>query len=616
VTSYQAPLREYRFVLQELLGLSRQADVPGFADVDADTVDAVLEGGARIAEDVWAPLNQSGDAEGVRLENGVVRTPAGFKQAFDAYYAGGWNALSTDPAWGGQGLPGVLASCMSEMAMSANLSLSTYIGLSGGVAGTLMRIAPDEIKQIYVPKLIAGTWTGTMNLTEPHCGTDLKLMRTRAEEQPDGSYRVTGTKIFITGGDHDMAENIAHLVLAKVPAEGEGLSAVSLFLVPKYRVKDDGSLGVANGVTTGGIENKMGIRGSATAILHYEDAHAVRLGPKPRPASEIRDGEGSKDSGKSRSRGMSGMFTLMNAARLGVGMQGVALAETAYQNAVAYARERTAGRALTGPAFPEQPADPIIVHPDVRRMLLHIRAFTEGARAMVLWLAFEQQVAQRGGDADRRQRAQDLMNLLTPVVKAHFTDIGFDCVNMAMQCFGGHGYIKDHGMEQLVRDARISQLYEGANGVQALDLVARRLPADNGRPVQTLFATIGAFVRQQADDEAMVPYAKPLQDGLDSLTQATLWLAQNAPQSRNEAGAASSDYLRLMGTVTIGFMWARMARLAIDQKGGETNDPAFYDMKLATARYYMSRVMADAPSLLARVKAGAEPLMTPDADWF
>jgi hypothetical protein len=604
-----------RFVFNDLLRITDYADVPGYGELTEELVDAVLEGGARIAEDVWAPLNQVGDEEGCRFENGVVRAPAGFKAAFDAWYQGGWNAIAAPTAWGGQGLPGILAMAISEMAMSSNLSLSTYIGLSGGVAGVLMAIAPDELKQIYLPKMLAGEWTGTMNLTEPHCGTDLKLMRTKAVEQPDGSYAITGTKIFITGGDHDMAENIAHLVLAKVEGEGEGLAAVSLFLVPKYQVNDDGSLGPANGVVCGGIEHKMGIRGSATAVLHYEGAIGHRLGARPPAKTEGADDAKSGKAKGGSSRGMAGMFQMMNGARIGVGYQGIALSEVAYQNAAAYARERLAGRALTGAKYPEQAADPIVVHPDVRRMLLHMRAFNEGARALLLWLSHEATVSRHGGDKERRQLLGDLFNLLTPVIKAHFTDVGYECVNMAMQCYGGHGYVREHGMEQFVRDSRISQLYEGANGVQALDLVGRRLGHENGRPVRGLFGLISTFLADQ-DGEEMAPFTAPLKRGLDDLMAATGWLAQHASQNREEAGAASADYLRLMGTVLIGYIWARMARIALDRLAEGTDDPGFYEMKLNTARYYMGRVMPDTAALKAKASAGAEVLMTPDDEAF
>ena len=611
--SYTAPVRDLRFVLNELLAITDCTEIPGYGDVSDDLIDAVLDGGAKIAEEIWAPLNQVGGEEGCRFENGVVRTPTGFKEAFDAWNEGGWNAIATSPDWGGQGLPGVVGMAVGEMAMSSNLSLSTYVGLTGGAASVLMAIAPDHLKQLYVPKMMSGEWTGTMNLTEPHCGTDLKLMRTKAVEQDDGTYAITGTKIFITGGDHDMTDNIVHLVLAKVEGEGEGLSAVSLFLVPKVSVNDDGSLGQGNNVVCGSIEHKMGIKGSSTAVLHYEGAIGHRLGPKPEPKVE---GEDSKKKKRSSGAGMAGMFQMMNGARIGVAYQGVALSEVAYQNAAEYTRERLAGRSLTGAKYPDKEADPIVVHPDVRRMLLHMRAFNEGARALLMWLTHEATVGRFDGDDERKQQVSDLFNLLTPVVKAHFTDVGFECTNMAMQCFGGHGYVREHGMEQFVRDARISQLYEGANGVQALDLVGRRMGVDNGRPARALFTLISEFIAAQKDDEDMQAYTKPLEAGLNDLMAVAMWLAQNAIQNHEEAGAASVDFLRMMGTVAVGYMWARMARVALDQlaKGGD--DEAFYKMKLNTARFYMGRVMPDTASLKARATAGAEVLMMPDDEAF
>jgi alkylation response protein AidB-like acyl-CoA dehydrogenase len=566
-----------------------------------------------MAEEVWAPLNQVGDEEGCRFENGVVRVPSGFKDAFDAWNEGGWNAISTSADWGGQGLPGVIGMAVGEMAMSSNLSLSMYVGLTGGAASVLMTVAPDHLKQLYVPKMMSGEWTGTMNLTEPHCGTDLKLMRTKAVEQDDGTYAITGTKIFITGGDHDMTDNIVHLVLAKVEGEGEGLSAVSLFLVPKVSVNDDGSLGQGNNVVCGSIEHKMGIKGSATAVLHYEGAIGHRLGPKPEPSVEGDDG---KKKRRSSGAGMAGMFQMMNGARIGVAYQGVALSEVAYQNAAEYTRERLAGRSLSGAKYPDQPADPIVVHPDVRRMLLHMRAFNEGARALLMWLTHEATVGRFDGNDERKQQVSDLFNLLTPVVKAHFTDVGFECTNMAMQCFGGHGYVHEHGMEQFVRDARISQLYEGANGVQALDLVGRRMGVDNGRPTRALFALISEFIASQKDDEDMAAYTKPLEAGLNDLMAVAMWLAQNAIQNHDEAGAASVDFLRMMGTVAVGYMWARMARVSLDQLAQGGDDEAFYKMKLNTARYYMGRVMPDTASLKARATAGADVLMMPDDEAF
>ena len=614
--SYNVPVRELRFVLNELLAINHATAIPGYGDVSDDLTDAILDGGSKMAEEVWAPLNQVGDAEGCRFENGKVRTPPGFKAAFDAWNEGGWSAISTPQEWGGQGLPGVLGMAVGEMAMSSNLALSIYVGLTGGAASVLMSVAPDHLKQLYVPKMISGQWAGTMNLTEPHAGTDLKLMRTKAVEQDDGTYAISGTKIFISGGDHDMTENIVHLVLAKVEGEGEGLSAVSLFLVPKITVNDDGSLGQANNVVCGGIEHKMGIKGSATAVLHYDGAIGFRLGPKPEPKVVGADDAGGKKKKRGSGAGMAGMFQMMNGARIGVAYQGVALAEVAYQNAAVYTRERTAGRSLTGAKYPDQPADPIVVHPDVRRMLLHMRAFTEGARALLMWLTHEATVGRFDGDDERKQQVGDLFNLLTPVVKAHFTDVGFECANMAMQCFGGHGYVHEHGMEQFVRDARISQLYEGANGVQALDLVGRRMGVDNGRPARALFALISEFIAAQKDDEAMAAYTKPLQAGLNDLMGTTMWLAQNAVQNHEEAGAASVDFLRMMGTVAVGYMWARMARIALDQLAAGTDEAAFYEMKLNTARFYMGRVMPDTASLKRRAEAGAEVLMMPDDEAF
>ena len=611
--SYTAPVRDLRFVLNELLAITDCTEIPGYGDVSGDLIDAVLDGGAKVAEEVWAPLNQVGDEEGCRFENGVVRVPTGFKEAFDTWNEGGWNAIATSPDWGGQGLPGVVGMAVGEMAMSSNLSLSTYVGLTGGAASVLMAIAPEHLKQLYVPKMMSGEWTGTMNLTEPLCGTDLKLMRTKAVEQDDGTYAITGTKIFITGGDHDMTDNIVHLVLAKVEGEGEGLAAVSLFLVPKVSVNDDGSLGQGNNVVCGSIEHKMGIKGSATAVLHYEGAIGHRLGPKPEPRVEGEDGKKKK---RSSGAGMAGMFQMMNGARIGVAYQGVALSEVAYQNAAEYTRERLAGRSLTGAKYPEQEADPIVVHPDVRRMLLHMRAFNEGARALLMWLTHEASVGRFDGDDERKQQVSDLFNLLTPVVKAHFTDVGFECTNMAMQCFGGHGYVREHGMEQFVRDARISQLYEGANGVQALDLVGRRMGVDNGRPARALFTLISEFIASQKDDEDMAAYTKPLEAGLNDLMAVAMWLAQNAIQNHEEAGAASVDFLRMMGTVAIGYMWARMARVSLDQLAQGTDEEAFYKMKLNTARYYMGRVMPDTASLKARATAGADVLMMPDDEAF
>ncbi len=606
--SYAAPLDDLRFLINDLFDMPNDPDVPGTADVTPDLIDAVLEGGAKICEQVFQPLNQSGDAEGCTWDNGVVRTPVGFKAAFDEYVGGGWHTLSLDPAWGGQGLPFFLSMAMTEMTVASNHALSTYIGLTSAVIGSLRGFGTDELKNTYIPPMVEGRWTGTMNLTEPHCGTDLRLMRTKAVPQDDGTYRVTGTKIFITGGEHDLAENIVHMVLAKIPGEDEGLGAVNLFLVPKFLVNEDGSLGPRNGVTCGSIENKMGIRGSATAVLHYEDAVGYRVG------GDRAEKQGSN--GKGSSKGMAGMFAMMNAARLGVGMQGMALSEVAYQNAASYAKERLAGRSLTGPKHPDLPADPIIVHPDVRRMLLHIRSFTEGARALAMFAGQQIAKAGRQSDEETRKAASDLAMLLTPTIKAYFTDMGFDCVNMAMQCFGGHGYVKDHGMEQFVRDARILQLYEGANGVQALDLVGRRLPTNQGEAVRALFAMIQKFVDDHKDDADMKPFVDPVQDGLNRLIGASAWLAQHAPANRDEAGAGASDYLKLLGTVLFGYMWARMAAVAQARLAAGEGDKAFLEMKLHCACYWMTRMMPETALLAERVAAGADTLMAPEAAAF
>jgi hypothetical protein len=606
---YKAPLDDIRFLLFELLDIENQADLPGMFGLERDVIDAVLDGGARICEDVLQPLNQSGDAEGCHWDNGEVRVPEGFKQAYDRYVEGGWHVLGFDPEWGGQGLPSVLGLAMTEMTVSANHALSTYFGLSSAAMGAIRGFASPEMKARYLPPMVAGRWTGTMNLTEPHCGTDLRLLRTQAVSEADGSYRITGTKIFITAGEHDLGENIIHMVLAKIPGEGEGLGQVNLFLVPKFLVNDDGSLGARNGVTCGSIENKMGIRGSATAVLHYEDAVGYRIGGERATKA---------GGGKGTAGGMAGMFAMMNAARLGVGLQGMALSEVAYQNAAAYARERLAGRALTGAKHPELPADPIIVHADVRRMLMHIRSFTEGARALALFVSMEMAKSNRVADAEARQQAREFAMLLTPMIKAFFTDMGFDCVNQALQCFGGHGYIKDHGMEQFVRDARILQLYEGANGVQALDVVGRRLPANGGQSVRDLFALINGFIDDNKDSETLAPYVDALARGLSDLTAATVWLAQNGPGDRDNAGAGSTDYLRLLAIVVFGYMWCQMARTASAKLAAGDGDRgrSFYEMKLLSADYWMQRMMPETGALKTKIAAGAKALMAAPAEAF
>ena len=461
MATYTAPLADMRFVLNDLLGEEQIGDLPGADEVTPDLVDAILEEAAKVCEGLLFPLNRSGDEEGCHFENGVVRTPEGFKEAYRTFTEGGWTSLACDTEHGGQGLPETINTLVEEMICSANLSFGIYPGLSRGVYLALKAFGSEALKETYLPRLADGTWSGTMCLTESQCGTDLGLLNTRATPGDDGAYTITGTKIFISAGEHDLTENIIHLVLARTPDAPEGTRGISLFLVPKVSVAGDGSLGPANGVACGSIEHKMGIHGSSTCVINFDDATGFLVGDL--------------------NKGMRAMFVMMNTARLAVGIQGLGLAEAAYQGAAAYARERLQGRSLGGPKCPDKPADPIIVHPDVRRMLLTMRAYVEGARALGAWVSLHMDVAARHADADRRRQSQDLVELLTPVVKALFTDIGFEAGNLAMQVFGGHGYIREHGIEQYVRDARITQIYEGTNGIQALDLVGRKLSHNMGR---------------------------------------------------------------------------------------------------------------------------------------
>lgn len=611
--SYKAPVEDYRFLLFDLLKISERDDLPGFTDLTEDLVMAVLEGGAKICEEVLQPLNQIGDEQGCHIENGVVRTPDGFKEAYKEFCDGGWNALGASEELGGAGLPSVITAAMNEMGNSANQAFAMYGGLTTAAYSALAGTGEQWMRDLVVPKMMHGEWCGTMCLTEPHCGTDLKLMKTRAVEQEDGTYRLSGTKIFISGGDHDMVDNIIHMVIAKIPDENgklaDDLSTVNFFMVPKVNINpEDGTMTDRNGVSTGSVEKKMGIKGNSTCVLNFDDAVAYRLGGAPeKPAAD-----GKK---KSSASGMAGMFGMMNAARMGVGIQGIAVGEVSYQNAVAYSKDRLAGRALDGAKNPDGPADPIIVYPDVRRMLLQASSFAEGARALATWVSL---MFSEVGAADEktRQVAGDMTQLMTPIIKAFFTDMGFETANAAMQCFGGHGYIREHGMEQFVRDARINQLYEGANGVQALDLVGRKLGMHGGRPPLTFFGLVDDFIKQSADDDAMTPYTAPLGAGLKDLQDATMWLLENGLKDRNNAGAASVEYLRLFGIVAVGFMWAQMAKIAAEKLAGGDGNPNFYKAKLVRATFWMERVMPDTASLKARACAGAENLMELDAELF
>ena len=606
--TYRAPIDDYRFLLHEVFEVAKQSDLPGFDELSVETIDDVLANAGRFCEEVLQPINQSGDAEGCHFENGVVRTPKGFKQAYKSYAEAGWSGLGAPAQYGGSEMPGFLGLIVNEMTQAANQSFAMYPALSMAAYSALIASGAPWMKENIVPRMVSGEWTGTMCLTEPHCGTDLRLMKTRAVEQDDGTYRMSGTKIFISGGEHDLTDNIIHMVIAKVPDEQgrihDDLSTVNFFMVPKYLVKEDGNLGARNGVFCGGIEHKMGIRANATCVLNFEDAVAWRVGPKP-----ALPGSGEK---RSSSEGMKGMFGMMNAARLGVGIQGISVAEVARQNARAYAQERRAGRALTGAQDPGNAADPIIVHPDIRRMLLHARSFTEGARAVAIWTALNMAIAhsRRAG----RETAGLLADLMTPVIKAFFTDMGFECANMAMQCYGGHGYIRDNGVEQFVRDGRINQIYEGANGVQAMDLVGRKLGRKGGAAPLALFQMISGFIEEHEKEGDLGFALKPLKGGLEALQGATLWLAQNGITNPNDAGAGAADYLRLMGIVVVGWMWARIVRVAQATNSRSAQNSAFYEQKLISARYWMERMMPECAMLRARIEAGSAAVMAFEGD--
>ena len=614
--SYKAPVEDFLFLFHELLQIEKRTDLPGFAEMTPDMTSAILEGGAKFCEEVLQPLNQSGDEEGCHLENGVVRTPKGFKEAFKAYADGGWNKLGVPEELGGANLPSVITFAFSEMGSSANQAFAMYPGLSGAALGALWATGEDWMRKHVATRMADGDWAGTMCLTEPNCGTDLKLMKTHAVKQADGTYRLTGTKIFISGGDQDMTENIIHMVIAKIPGEdgkrADDLSTVNFFMVPKLLVDPEtGAITGRNGVSTGAVEKKMGIKGNATCVLNFDNAVAYHLKGRP---STVKTETGEVK--KSKSAGMAGMFGMMNGARMGVGIQGIAVGEVAYQNGVAYAQERLAGRALTGAKNPSGPADPIIVFPDVRRLLIGARSFVEGARALAMYVSFLFSVSRSSPDPKEREEAEDLSQLFTPVIKAYFTDKGFEAANASMQVYGGHGYIRDNGMEQFVRDARINQVYEGANGIQALDLVARKMTSKGGRATLTFFGKLDAFIKENEGIEEMKPFVGPLKAGYGRLGEAAGWLMQNAPKNYDNAGAASYDILNIFGTVTLAWMWAQMAKVSMAKlKAGEGN-PEFYKRKLTLARYWMEREVPLTAGWLERSRAGADGLMELDASGF
>jgi alkylation response protein AidB-like acyl-CoA dehydrogenase len=589
--SYTAPVKDMQFLLHDVLKIS-EADIPGYADLDRSFTEAVFDEAAKVAQDILTPLNAVGDREGCVLENGVVRTPTGFKQAFDTLREGGWMSLDAAPEYGGQGLPYLMHTAVNETFVSANMAFNMYQGLTHGAYSAILVHGTDEQKQKWLPKLVTCEWTGTMNLTEPHCGTDLGLLRTKAEPQADGSYKITGQKIFISAGDHDMASNIVHLVLAKAPGGGEGTKGISLFIVPKVLVNEDGSLGARNAVSVGKVEEKMGIHGNSTCVMNYDGATGWLLGDLH--------------------KGMKAMFTMMNEARLGVALQGYAVAEAAYQNALAYAKDRLQGRDVTGVKNPGGPADPLIVHPDIRRNLMEQKSFVEGARALTYWGATLIDRSIRTGD----EAAEGLVSLMIPVLKGFQTDKGFEMAVQAQQIYGGHGYIEEQGMSQFARDARIAMIYEGANGVQALDLVGRKLATDGGKHVMAFFEMVKAECKAHEADDRMKGFVEPLKVASKQLQQAGMFFMQNGMKNPNAALAGSYDFMHMMGHVCLGLMWTRMAKAAYTALDAGAEDRDFYEAKIATGRFYMARQLPACGMHLARIETGAETVMALAAEAF
>jgi alkylation response protein AidB-like acyl-CoA dehydrogenase len=595
--SYKAPVEEVLFLLRDVFPIQRYNNLPGFAEATPDVVEAIVSEAAKLCEQTLLPLNQAGDRAGcIRNKDGSIATPQGFKEAYRAFVEGGWVGLAADPDHGGQGLPYTLAVIVNEFASSANMAFAMYPGLSQGALAALLAHGTDAQKKMFVPKLISGDWSGTMNLTESHCGTDLGLLKTRAVPNGDGSYAIFGEKIFISAGEHDLAENIIHLVLARIEGAPAGVKGISLFVAPKLLIEPDGSLGPSNKVTCGAIEHKMGIHANATCVMNYDGAKGWLVG-EPH-------------------KGLPAMFVMMNEARLGVAVQGLAVSEAAYQNAAAYAKERLQGRSPRGPKYPEQPADPIIVHPDVRRNLMAIRAFNEAARALVIWTALKSDIAHRSSAKTEGEAAADSLGLLTPVLKGVLTDMGFDNTVKAQQVLGGHGYIEEWGMEQFVRDARIAMIYEGANGIQALDLVGRKLPKDGGRAMMGFLGDIKSFIKDNETDASLAPYVLGLKQGLAHLEQATMWFMQNAIAKPENAGAGSYDYMHLFGLVALAYMWAQIAKAAIANKAAGNGDAAAMEAKLLTGKYFMERIMPETSAHLARISTGAGTMMALAAEQF
>ena len=593
---YNAPLRDMRFVLNELHADDGFGGLEHFAEFTPELSDAILEEASKVATNILLPINRSGDEEGCTYENGVVRTPSGFKEAYDAFREGGWTALGSDPEWGGQGAPHALGKLTEEMFSAANVSFSLYPGLTHGATTAIEGHASEDLKRRFLPNMTSGQWSGTMCLTESHSGTDLGLLRTRAVPQDDGSAKITGSKIFISAGDHDLTENVIHLVLAKLPDAAPGVKGISLFLVPKYLPREDGSIGPSNGVSVAAIEHKMGMKASATCQINFDDSTGWIVG-KP-------------------GKGLEAMFTMMNTERVSVGVQGLGVGEAAYQGAVFYAKDRLQGRSLSGAKRPDLAADPIIVHPDVRRMLMTQRAYTEGCRALCQWAARALDAEKHATDPEVKKRASDFVALMTPVVKSLFTDLGSESANLAVQTYGGHGYIREHGMEQYVRDARIAQIYEGTNGIQALDLVGRKLPAHGGRYLRAFFHPVANFIEANKGHGQLAPMIEALEKAFGALQLSTATIATKAMGDPEEAGAASSDYLKLLGLVGMGYCFAKSSVIAAARLGEGTADADFYKTKLATARFFFDRILPETAALFLKIKSGKASMMALEEDAF
>lgn len=591
---YTAPLRDMKFALRELLDGGNLHEMPGLEDATPDLIDAVLEEGAKFCQNELLAINRDGDEIGCVWDNGVVRTPPGFKQAYDTFCEGGWQGLSVPQEHGGQGLPHTLDLMVNEMVVSTNMAFGMYPGLTAGAMNAIMSYASDELKQTYLPKMVEGKWSGTMCLTEPHCGTDLGLIKTKAEPLPNGSFAISGQKIFISAGEHDLTENIIHLVLGKLPDAPKGVKGISLFLVPKFTPDSEGNAGVRNGVMCARIEEKMGIHGNATAVLNFDQAQGYLVGEP--------------------NKGLEAMFVMMNAARLGVGVQGLGVGEAAYQAAVSYARDRLQMRSLSGAKAPEKSADPIIVHPDVRRMLMKMKAHAEGNRALSTWVCLALDKSLHAATEEERRANDDLVQLMTPIVKAYFTDTALMSASDSVQVLGGHGYIREWGREQLIRDAKIAQIYEGTNGIQALDLVGRKLGAHFGRYLKAFFHPVADFLEAEMMNPDLKEFIPELAKSFSMLQETTQFIAMHGMRDAEEAGAASSDYLKLFALTALAYLWAKTVKVAKSKL--ETDEADFYTAKIMTAQFFYRRMLPEAAALRKMVLAGKETLMQMPEDWF